>query len=273
MMLESPRIRLARAALAACLVAAAHGAAIALALHEPPADVEESQAGGAFVIELAEVTSSPDEERRDVAVGEKSEEIAPVAASLPQQISTAEAKPLEDQPLVPETTEPPPDDALVKPPEEQTLEDVKPQETQVAQAQESAAQAPVAASEAAAPQPIENAQERSETPRGKHAGLSRIDRRAIQNWQRDLIMHLNRHKRYPSRARAERQHGIVQIAFTMDRDGRVLDARIAKSSGYELLDSAAIAMLNQASPLPLPPDSMPGSTVDLVVPVNYRWRE
>lgn len=272
MMLESPRTRLARGVLAAFIVATAHGVALALALHEPPEAYEESQTGGAFVIELSQITSSPEEDRRDVAVGEKSDEIAPVAASMPQQVSTVEAKPLEDQPIVPETTEPPPD-ALIKPPEENTLEDVKPQETQVAQAQESAAQAAVAASEAAAPQQIENAQQKSETPRGQHVGMSRIDRRAIQNWQRDLVMHLNRHKRYPSRARAERKHGIVNVAFTMDRDGRILDAKISKSSGYELLDSAAIAMLNKASPLPLPPDSMPGSAIDLVVPVNYRWRE
>lgn len=272
MILESPRVRLARGALAAFLVASAYGAAIAMALHDPPIDNEVSQTGGAFVIELAELTSSPDEERRNVAVGETSDEVSPVAASLPQQASTAEAKPIEDLPPVPEFNEPPPDDAFIKPPEEQALEDVKPEETKVAQAQDSAAQTPVEASEAAAPQLIENAQETSETPRGLNTGLSSIDRRAIENWQRDLVLHLNRHKRYPSQAREERRYGIVNVAFTMDREGRVHDARIAKSSGYDLLDSAAIAMLNKASPLPVPPGDITADKIELVVPVNYRWK-
>lgn len=85
-------------------------------------------------------------------------------------------------------------------------------------------------------------------------------------------MLFNRHKRYPSNANEQRQRGTVAVAFAMDRDGRVLRSSIAKTSGFELLDQAALDMLARASPLPTPPVSVPGNEIELVVPVNFCWR-
>lgn len=273
MIFESITARLSRFVLSGLTIAGVHWGAIAWALHTPAPSDEESQTGGAFVIELAAITASPDEDVRDIALGEKSEEIAAVAASAPQLASQATVQPIEEEQVIPEAQQPPPEDAVAKPPEEKKPDELKPEEASQVEAKEAPAIAPVNASTAAAPQRIENAEQKSEKPRGQFEGLSRFDRIAIENWRRDLVMYLNKHKRYPAKAREERRHGVVNVAFAMDRTGRVLHATVAKSSGSDVLDQAALDILEKASPLPVPPVARVGDTLELVVPVNYRWRD
>jgi len=269
--LETPLTKFTRWAVAVGCVAALHGAAVAYALRPEPIDDWESQTGGAFIVELAPITASPDEESRDVAVGQKSEEVAAVAATTPQVASVAEPQPV-DEPVVPETTEVPPEDAFAKRPEEEKPpEEVKPEQS-AQQADDAPAMAAVAASEAAAPQKIENATETSETPKGQNVGMTRVDRQAIENWQRDLVVHINKKKKYPQKARSDRQHGVVTVAFTMNRHGQLVRANVVTGSGYEALDEAAIDMLQRASPLPMPPEAMTGDTFEFVVPVRFRWK-
>lgn len=272
MLLEQISTRMIRWLAATAVVAALHLGALAFALREPPEDDEESQTGGAFIIELSPITTSPEEERRDVAVGQTSEDVKLVVAPPPQQAAAALPEPQPDEPPAPVVPDPPPEAVAVKPPDEQPPEEIKPPEA-AAQASSAPTVTPVAASEAAAPQEIENAVKKGTTARGQNVGQSSIDRRAIENWQRDLTMHINRHKRYPSEARNARQQGRVSVAFTIDREGRVIKAAVATSAGYELLDKAAVDMLNRASPLPAPPASMAGDTLSYVVPVLFRWSD
>ena len=42
-------------------------------------------------------------------------------------------------------------------------------------------------------------------------------------WQKAIISHLSRFKRYPDAARARGVQGIVNVEFTIDREGRMLD--------------------------------------------------
>lgn len=66
-----------------------------------------------------------------------------------------------------------------------------------------------------------------------------------------------------------KQQGTVLLAFSIDRAGEVLAARIQTRSGYPLLDRAALAMLDRAAPLPPMPDSMPRERLHLAVPIEY----
>jgi protein TonB len=269
--LESTWTRIARWLSAVMMIATVHGAAWALAFRNPPPDEWDSQTGGAFIVELSAITSTPEQTNRDVAVGKSSEEVAPVAPSAPRAASAASEQP-DEQPALPEITEPPPDDAIQKRTEEVPPEEQKPSDAKAAEAEDAPTVAPVAASEAAAPQQIDNAVEKAETARGLNAGTSRLDRAAIQNWQRDLIAHMNRYKRYPDAARQSRKDGVVSVAFAIDRGGQVLRATIVKSAGFDALDRAAIEMLNRASPLPPPPNSMAGEAIEFIIPVRFRWK-
>lgn len=97
-------------------------------------------------------------------------------------------------------------------------------------------------------------------PGAKIAYVSRI-----QAW-------LERHKRYPRRARLLRQEGTAVLYFVMDREGRLEGYRIRRSSGYELLDHAVRAMIERAQPLPKMPASLPQPRLEIVVPVEFILR-
>lgn len=56
-------------------------------------------------------------------------------------------------------------------------------------------------------------------------------------------------KKYPFLARKRKIEGIVFMAFIIDRKGYPQDIKIEKSSGYEILDSAAIKTVKNAAPL------------------------
>lgn len=85
-------------------------------------------------------------------------------------------------------------------------------------------------------------------------------------WKSKVVAHLERRKRYPSSARARGEEGTVLVAFRIDGGGRVLSASLARSSGHSVLDEAALAMVERASPVPAPPSGV-GTT--LTAPVRF----
>jgi periplasmic protein TonB len=87
----------------------------------------------------------------------------------------------------------------------------------------------------------------------------------------ELAAWLERHKRYPARARQLRQEGVVRVRFVIDRSGKLVSHRIESSSGHNALDQAASDLLRRASPMPAIPSSL-GSRLEIVVPIAYRLR-
>ncbi len=84
-----------------------------------------------------------------------------------------------------------------------------------------------------------------------------------------LITWLNRHKNYPKRAKRNKQQGIVELRFTINRNGDVLEKSIKTSSGYSVLDRAALKILEAAAPLPALPEGMKKNQLTLIVPIDY----
>jgi protein TonB len=61
---------------------------------------------------------------------------------------------------------------------------------------------------------------------------------------------LSQHRRYPGPARRAKLQGTVEIIVVLMPDGRLVDQRIAQSSGHAILDKAALDLLRRASPVP-----------------------
>jgi protein TonB len=99
-----------------------------------------------------------------------------------------------------------------------------------------------------------------------NAGASRA------SWQAQLSAWLQRYKRYPRLAQEQHQEGVVYLRFAMDRQGRVLSARIDKGSGFALLDEEVSALIERAQPLPAPPPEVPGERIELTLPVQFSLR-
>lgn len=93
----------------------------------------------------------------------------------------------------------------------------------------------------------------------------------VTRWQGALLAHLERHKRYPRDAQMRRQEGAGAVRFVMDRHGRIVSARLERSTGVESLDKEGLALIERAQPLPLPPGGT-GDQIDLVVPVRFFLR-
>lgn len=61
---------------------------------------------------------------------------------------------------------------------------------------------------------------------------------------------LAQHRRYPGPARRAKLQGTVEVIVVLMPDGRLVDQRIAQSSGHAILDKAALDLLRRASPVP-----------------------
>lgn len=83
-----------------------------------------------------------------------------------------------------------------------------------------------------------------------------------------ILARLQKYRRYPPSARSRRQEGVVQIRFTMNRAGRVLDQAIISSSGHPALDREALDTLRRAQPLPAIPADQP-DPLQLVVAIDF----
>ena len=99
-------------------------------------------------------------------------------------------------------------------------------------------------------------------------GIGESARRARATWQKELVAHLDKHKRYP----AERQQKSAEIvvSFVLDRIGHVLSTGIVKGSGDAAFDEAALAMMRRSDPVPQPPPLVADEGLNFTLPVIFR---
>ncbi len=261
-----PRRSTGRLRWAACwaLALACHAAvAAALLLYWHPA--EEQIAGAPLIlIELAPLPVAPAMTPSDAPPG-------------PQQTQTAAAPPVEptvarDAKPEPNKSEPetPVETTATVPPAPQTEQPVAmlPQRKPAQQPREEKHHQS-AARQASAPSSAAHRAKRAAAPA---SGASARNPTALPNWKSRLVARLERYKRYPAEAQARGEHGVTQLAFSVDRRGGVHRARILRSSGSTALDRATLALIARAQPLPPPPPEIRGAQIAIVVPIRYNIR-
>jgi periplasmic protein TonB len=240
-----------RWSICAALVLMAHGViAAAIAARSDYAALE---AGAPVVmIELAAITVGPPTPQNDLAPGPEQTE-PESQARLPQE-AKPEEKRIEIERVLDVT--PTPDPVALPPP----VPEPSKQPEQRAE-QEPAPEAPVPT----APPAVEAPAPRPAAPLpGEEVRKPSV---AILTWQRTLIAHLQRHKRYPPQARGEQ--GVASVAFRIDRRGHLLTSRIVRSSGSAVLDEETLAMIKRAAPLPAPPGDIAEAQLSFIVPIRY----
>jgi protein TonB len=90
------------------------------------------------------------------------------------------------------------------------------------------------------------------------------------SWQQSLVAHLARFQRYPADARDV--EGVVSVAFSIDRQGKVVSSRIVMSSGSPLLDAEALDLIKRADPFPPPPAEISDNQLSFLVPIRFTAR-
>jgi periplasmic protein TonB len=99
-------------------------------------------------------------------------------------------------------------------------------------------------------------------------GTGETARRLRATWQKQLLAHLDKHKRYPHE-RAQKSAEIY-VRFTLDRMGHVLSTTIEKGSGDTAFDEAALAMVKRSDPVPAPPPLIADEGLSFTLPVIFR---
>lgn len=123
------------------------------------------------------------------------------------------------------------------------------------------------ASEATAPPRSEAALD-APRPAAPTPGADKAAQAAKLTWQKALMAHLNRNKRYP--AGAKQRSAEVGVGFTLDRRGHVVEAWVKRSAGQTEFDEAALAMMKRADPVPAPPPAVADDGLSFEVPVAFR---
>lgn len=228
------RGEIARWLACAVVVVALHltAAAMLMRSHDP---IEGEEDDAAVVVDLSSLTDTSNNSPDDIAPGPPQQQFESLPEQEPQQPEEQKEEKIEPVPAAPE-----PEAAL---PQEPAREPEKPKE------------------QPSPPVPMTTA------PRPRRASAAQIS-----SWHRQIVVQLEHHKSYPAAARTRHETGTAQLAFTIDRQGRLVASRIIQTSGSSLLDQETIATARRAQPFPPPPTDMPGATFDFTVPVKFDIR-
>jgi TonB family protein len=234
-----------------------HGGTIAAAVMQMETE-EADDSLGAPAIEVGLEMTSPKLDATDLPPGPDTDASTASPAVTEQK---AEVK-VSDLPkdVVNESEDP---DRVVTENESKKPKEEEPEKQAV---QQTASTESVAAEATAMPS-IESAKEAPQSA-APAQGSGASAQRARVTWQKELVAHLDKHKRYP----AERQQKTAEITvnFELDRVGKVLNVSIVKSSGDAAFDEAALAMVRRSDPLPQPPPLVADEGLSFTLPVIFR---
>ena len=113
---------------------------------------------------------------------------------------------------------------------------------------------------------------RSSTDRGNGSGSpnGEANQAARTEYSALLLRLLNKHKEYPGLARKRGIEGTVVVKIVLLRDGSLQNFEVVTSSGSDILDDGAKAMVIKATPYPPLSDSIEGAKATFVVPVTFK---
>lgn len=82
-----------------------------------------------------------------------------------------------------------------------------------------------------------------------------------------------RHQEYPRVAAMRGWEGEVRLRLKVARKGNLLGVTLDRSSGFDVLDQHALAMLETLAGLPPLPDALDSNEIQVVVPINYKLKK
>jgi len=204
-------------------------AAVLIALLLHHEPIVGDEGGPAIVVDLSPFVTPPTESQQDLAPGPEQQIVQPPPEQKPEE---------EEKPKV-EPPPPQPEAEVTLPQEEAKPEPPKP-----------------------VPQPE---QLRPTAPPHQRVASAA----AVTAWNVRIAKQIEKHKGYPPSALPRRESGVTQVAFAIDRDGRLIESWIVRGSGHPALDQEAIDTLRRAQPFPTPPDGLAGETFEFTVPMRF----
>ena len=99
--------------------------------------------------------------------------------------------------------------------------------------------------------------------------LADQEEEGIQSYLKYIFWVLERHNRYPEYARDKKLSGRVVLQFIARSDGKIVDPKVAESTGHFVFGHAALQALRRVGRLPpFPPDILRDELM-VEVPITY----
>lgn len=114
---------------------------------------------------------------------------------------------------------------------------------------------------------VENRSDKSQAMQAASTILSREQQK--QHLRASVMAFITGQLNYPAIARRKGWQGVVKLQLLIESDGHISDLHIEQTSGYALLDKAALSSL-QLAHVPDAAQWLDGKAVSIVVPVEYR---
>ena len=114
---------------------------------------------------------------------------------------------------------------------------------------------------------VENRSDKSQSMQASSTTISREQQQ--QHLRASVMAFITGQLNYPAIARRKGWQGVVKLQLLIESDGHISDLHIQQTSGYALLDKAALSSL-QLAHVPDAAQWLDGKAVSIVVPVEYR---
>ena len=240
------------------IIVLAHGG-IAAGMVNWRDEIEPAEPAAAVVIEFAPMPVAPAMPQTNIAPGPE-QVMSDASPNKPvesleekQKVEKVASKPVEEPP--PEVKPAPNPEVAVEPPREVQHESPR----QAPHLPAPTTSAPQAIPERTAALPAAPTQGRI-TPQNSSA---------LATWRSQIVAVIERNKHYPETSARRGEQGVTQVFFSLDRQGRVIDSRVVRSSGASALDEEALALLRRAQPFPPVPPEILGDRVNLILPLRF----
>lgn len=97
-----------------------------------------------------------------------------------------------------------------------------------------------------------------------------LDVAALKAYGEMLAQVIGKRKDYPRLARLRNWQGTTELKLQIGSDGKLRDVLVGHSSGFPVLDAAAIRIVNESVPLPDMPEVLRGREWIVTVPVVFK---
>ena len=97
-----------------------------------------------------------------------------------------------------------------------------------------------------------------------------LDPGALKAYGEILAQAIGKRKTYPHLARMRNWQGTTELKLQIGLDGKLHQVSVGHSSGFEVLDAAAVKMAQEAVPFPEVPEALRGRELTMTVPVAFK---
>ncbi len=92
----------------------------------------------------------------------------------------------------------------------------------------------------------------------------------VSHYEQLISLWIQKFKIYPAEARSQGMQGETVVRIRIDRQGNIRYYVLEHSTGYQVLDRAAIDMIRRANPVPAVPADYPkGDLMEFLIPVGF----